>query len=631
MSQSSSKKSSNILNDRYQIQSKLGQGAIATTYRALDQKTQQQVAIKAVSLKQLQNWKQLELFQREAKVLKQLDHPQIPHYLDDFIVDTNSNRTYCLVQQLAPGKSLQSLVDSGWRTNEEQVKQIAVQLLEILNYLQQQDPPIIHRDIKPDNIIFDQNQNKLYLVDFGAVRNAYYSTVMAGSTVAGTYGYMPPEQFQNRVVPASDLYGLGATLLFLLTRRDPAQLPHEMLRIQFQDHIQVTTTFSKWLETILSPDVEERFSTAEKALTALKQKPQWWKLPQKLINRNLLLVGGPIVAVLLLGIVGRVNYWRISENLGIEADKSRLCQDYSYTQDYLNSGGFKQQEHLTACIAKSAELAQYLIQRKYDLSFIPLVDAVTQQNIKLVGFLLDHRSKLNPTNKDSLPLIKAVETGNIEIVELLLDRGANVNEAQANHHVKDKITPLMMAISKKDEELAELLITQGADINQNMNSLDLNNSSPLMAAIYQGDPNMIRLLIQNDADVNYIDAEKRTPLTSLVFNKHYGRNKYSRGKPFTTEELVPLINLLIDKGANVNQVGGVGKDRFSRPNRENYGFGYPLEFALYSNDESVVKLLLDRGADVNKYYRRSKTPLSIARLKKNKNLEKLLVGRGAKE
>ena len=83
---------------------------------------------------------------------------------------------------------------------------------------------MIHRDIKPQNVILQPNR-KIALVDFGAVQDTYSSTQVGGSTVVGTYGYMPPEQFRGKALPASDLYAIGATIIFLLTGRSPAELP----------------------------------------------------------------------------------------------------------------------------------------------------------------------------------------------------------------------------------------------------------------------------------------------------------------------------------------------------------------------------------------------------------------------
>lgn len=183
--------------ERYQVDTLLGHGGIGDTFKALDRQTGQWVALKAVSLTAAENWKTIELLEREAEVLQQLKHPGIPAYIDAFYCDDEQDRTYYIVQQLAPGQSLQALVDSGWRATEADVVKIATQLLDILVYLHQHEPPIIHRDIKPQNVIYDAQQDHISLVDFGSVQNTYYSTLGHASTIAGTFGYMAPEQFQG--------------------------------------------------------------------------------------------------------------------------------------------------------------------------------------------------------------------------------------------------------------------------------------------------------------------------------------------------------------------------------------------------------------------------------------------------
>ncbi len=175
--------SGDIINDKYRITDILGKGGVAITYSAIDLGTESNVAIKVISLKQLQDWKQIELFQREAEVLAKLDHPAIPNYIDYFTLETENDKAFYIVQQLAPGKSLAQLVENGWRTTEKEVKNIAQQILEILIYLHSLDPLVIHRDIKPNNLI-RSHKGKIYLVDFGAVQNTYYNTLMQGSTVA---------------------------------------------------------------------------------------------------------------------------------------------------------------------------------------------------------------------------------------------------------------------------------------------------------------------------------------------------------------------------------------------------------------------------------------------------------------
>jgi serine/threonine protein kinase len=272
-----------IIAQRYRIVAPLGQGAFGTTYEAEDLTNYQRVAIKALSLSQLTDWKSLDLFEREARVLANLDHPAIPKYLDYFHEDTAEDHQFYLVQELVVGESLAALVKKGWHSNEDEVKQIAVQVLEILDYLHRLSPSVIHRDIKPQNII-RRPDGQVFLVDFGAVQDDYRQTLIRGGTFVGTLGYMPPEQFRGQVFFASDLYALGATLLFLLTHRSPADLPQCRMKIDFRSGVQISPEFADWLEKMLEPAAEDRFKSAAEARKALQNRrslPNLSKRPDK--------------------------------------------------------------------------------------------------------------------------------------------------------------------------------------------------------------------------------------------------------------------------------------------------------------------------------------------------------------
>ena len=263
-----------IIDNRYRILHFLGQGGIGTTYAAEHLETGEKVALKAVSLRQVDDVKVLELFEREARILAQLDHQAIPRYLDSFQAGKRRRRVFYLVQQLAEGLSLAKLVEMRWHPDEAKVRQIAKRVLEILVYLQQLTPPVIHRDIKPENIIY-RADGQLFLVDFGAVQDVYHHTLTGGSTVVGTYGYMAPEQFRGKAVFATDLYGLGTTLIFLLTRKSPTDLPQRKLKIDFKSHVRIEQKFYTWIDRLIEPVADDRFICAEEALAVLQGKPEF--------------------------------------------------------------------------------------------------------------------------------------------------------------------------------------------------------------------------------------------------------------------------------------------------------------------------------------------------------------------
>lgn len=115
-----------IIRDRYQIVTTIGTGGMATTYAAVDLANSQRVALKVLDFEQADDWKVLEMFEREAKVLANLHHPFIPQYLDYFELDLDNDRRFYLVQELVEGESLAALVERNWQPNETEVKDIAL-------------------------------------------------------------------------------------------------------------------------------------------------------------------------------------------------------------------------------------------------------------------------------------------------------------------------------------------------------------------------------------------------------------------------------------------------------------------------------------------------------------------------
>lgn len=260
-----------LLHERYCIQSLLGRQTGRRTFLASDLQTHSPVVIKLLLFGPDFTWDDLKLFEREAETLKALDHPLIPQYLDSFEVDTELGKGFALVQSYIEARSLQDWIQAGRNFSEEDLRAIAKELLEILDYLHTHQPPVIHRDIKPSNILLgDRSGNshgKVYLVDFGSVQTAAHSGTI---TVVGTYGYMPPEQFGGKTTPASDLYSLGATLIYLLTRTHPSDLPSRNGCIRFEAESLASEQFQTWLKYLIQPDVNRRFKSAQSAMDALQ-------------------------------------------------------------------------------------------------------------------------------------------------------------------------------------------------------------------------------------------------------------------------------------------------------------------------------------------------------------------------
>jgi len=163
-----------------------------------------------------QRAKALELFEREAKFLVKLDHPQVARVYDHFQED---GRNY-LVLDYIRGQDLRQLVKQNGAQAEEKVVDWGVQIADIIHYLHQQSPPIIHRDLTPDNLVLDNN-GKVVLIDFGAA-NEFVGT--ATGTLVGKQAYISPEQLRGKASTMSDIYALGGTLHYLLTGSDPEAL-----------------------------------------------------------------------------------------------------------------------------------------------------------------------------------------------------------------------------------------------------------------------------------------------------------------------------------------------------------------------------------------------------------------------
>ncbi len=268
-----------VLGDRYEVEQQLGKQSGRWTLLARDLTTQAPVILKILCIDDEMLNSDLTLFQREVKTLQKLDDPSLPHYLGYFEMELpKSGKALVLIQSYLEGNSLQSYLDQGRRFDQAETKQIAQSLLKTLIYIHEHQPTILHRDIKPRNILLAgrpeaPTQGQICLVDFGSVRLTRSSEAAAEFTtmsVVGTDGYMPPEQIGRRAVKASDLYGLGVSLVAALTGLPPARLPHDGLQISVAEAVQnCSPEFVQWLTQMTEPELSQRFDQAKTALAAL--------------------------------------------------------------------------------------------------------------------------------------------------------------------------------------------------------------------------------------------------------------------------------------------------------------------------------------------------------------------------
>ncbi|NBO64086.1 MAG: serine/threonine protein kinase [Acidobacteria bacterium] len=215
-----------LLANRYRIVRRIGGGGMGSVYLAEDHN----LANRSVAVKEMiemfadesTRQKAIEDFKREAELLARLDHPSIPTIYQYFF-DQGRGRYYLVMKYIDGGDLARRQRESNGRVSELTVTRWAIEACDVLDYIHNQKPPIIYRDLKPANLMLDSRTNRLMLVDFGIAR--FVSPSQKGVTAIGTMGYAPPELFAGNVEVRSDIYGLGATMFHLLTGVDPQENP----------------------------------------------------------------------------------------------------------------------------------------------------------------------------------------------------------------------------------------------------------------------------------------------------------------------------------------------------------------------------------------------------------------------
>ncbi len=253
----------------YQVLRTLGRGGMGTTYLAWDRNRTIKNAPMLLVLKEMNAdmariAKARELFDREARILKSLEHKGIPKYYDFFV---ENNHKY-IVMELIHGHNLEQLVNQRGATDAPRTINWMIQVCDIVEYLHNLEPPLVHRDIKPANLMLRNLDSRLMLLDFGAVKEL--GTAL--ETRIGVEGYSAPEQYRGKPCPQSDIYGIGTTIIFLLTSQTPMQYyRYQSSKFEFDiDSIPgLPTNLGEVLSIACQPEPRDRYQTAKELKEAL--------------------------------------------------------------------------------------------------------------------------------------------------------------------------------------------------------------------------------------------------------------------------------------------------------------------------------------------------------------------------
>jgi WD40 repeat protein/tRNA A-37 threonylcarbamoyl transferase component Bud32 len=266
-----------LLKERYRAIEPIGQGGFGKTFLAVDEDmpSQRQCVIKQFfNQSGLKAQKAKELFVQEAVQLEKLgkQHPQIP----ELFAHVELGIGLFLVQEFIDGQNLLQELKQEGAFDEAKIRQLLNDLLPVLQFIHSQQ--VIHRDIKPDNIIRRQVDGKLILVDFGASKFATETALERTGTVIGSRGYAAPEQSEGKAYFSSDLFGLGATCFHLLTDTHPSKVFcqygdwEKYLRINLNKS-GIRDTLKRVLTKLLQPDISQRYQSTEEVLKDLNLEP----------------------------------------------------------------------------------------------------------------------------------------------------------------------------------------------------------------------------------------------------------------------------------------------------------------------------------------------------------------------
>lgn len=289
-----------VIDGKYEILKEIGRGGMSIVYLAMDKRLNKQWAVKEIRKKGSGKNDEIVVnsLLAEANMMKKLDHPALPRIVD--IIDNGV--TIYVVMDYIEGESLDKILNEYGAQPEERVVGWAKQLCDALSYLHSQKPPIIYRDMKPANVMLKPEGN-IKIIDFGIARE-YKEQNLADTTVLGTKGYAPPEQYSGQTDARSDIFALGMTMHHLLTGVDPrsgeAYAPVRQWNPELSEGIEII------IDRCVEPAAENRYQSCSDLLYDLEHPElitKGFKKKQKRKLISFLVSTGLCVVMLITGTI----------------------------------------------------------------------------------------------------------------------------------------------------------------------------------------------------------------------------------------------------------------------------------------------------------------------------------------
>lgn len=253
--------------DIYRIESILGKNDLSTTYLVADIRSGVRFVIRETPLAAISHWD--DLGDHAVQTMKSISHPNVPGIVD--ALTDEQAAAYLLVSEYIEGENLKQRLDNGESFNSEKVESIVVQILNALEYLHGLQPPVIHGNITPKNIVLD-SEGTAVLVSLGSAKSAGERSRSESDDKLEDSGYMPLEQRRGAAIPESDLYSLGMTAVHLLTGKHPYLLPTKRFKPVFSGT--APSTLLSIIDRMIEPDARNRIAGASRALAALGKAGQ---------------------------------------------------------------------------------------------------------------------------------------------------------------------------------------------------------------------------------------------------------------------------------------------------------------------------------------------------------------------